>query len=137
MDKSFEELIKKINNIEINNKQQRNIIEKTIKILAKEFKMKGNIVVKSDDITKIFLKNQKKKKNTQYNNYCVLCQNNIKKKEHKSYLNKCDHCFHKKCLSKYLKVTKINFKCPICLHCYKSDFYKLIENSYLPISNIV
>ena len=137
MKKKFEELINQINNIEITNKQQRKIVEETINILLKEYKIDNEVIINYDDIIKKFLKYQKKKKSIQYNNYCVLCQSNMKKKEHKTYLHKCDHCFHKKCLHKYLKVTKINFKCPICLKNYESDFHKLIKNNYLPNSDVV
>ena len=61
---------------------------------------------------------------------CTFCQDNIKSREHKITLDKCGHCFHKKCLNKYLKITKINFKCPICLVSYKKSFCNIIKNDY-------
>jgi len=42
---------------------------------------------------------------------CSICLTNYKIKEYKRILPKCNHCFHKKCIDKWLK--KKSF-CPIC-----------------------
>lgn len=43
---------------------------------------------------------------------CVICLNNYKNDDMVSYLNNCNHLFHKKCIDKWLK--EYNNKCPIC-----------------------
>jgi hypothetical protein len=43
--------------------------------------------------------------------YCHICMDNYKEKEFKRVIPACNHCFHKKCIDKWLK-KKGN--CPIC-----------------------
>lgn len=43
--------------------------------------------------------------------YCHICMDNYKEKEFKRVIPSCNHCFHKKCIDKWLK-KKGN--CPIC-----------------------
>jgi len=43
--------------------------------------------------------------------YCHICMDNYKEKEFKRIIPSCNHCFHKKCIDKWLK-KKGN--CPIC-----------------------
>ena len=62
-------------------------------------------------------------------NRTIFCQDKIKSKEHKIYLDKCSHCFHKKCLNTHLKIIKINFKCPICKISYKKSFCDIIKKN--------
>ena len=68
-------------------------------------------------------------KNTVNDKFCTICQNNIKKGEHKVILCKCNHIFHRKCLNKYLKLEKINFSCPNCKYSYKNMLNKIAEES--------
>lgn len=139
MTDNFEELIQKINEIERNGKNNSDIIEKTITALAKNYNIHNSIILKFKDLHKI---NQKfydlhSKKNIKVNDelICTLCKDNILSKEHKICLDRCDHCFHKKCLNKYLKVIKINFKCPLCRTSYKKSFCSIIENNYITNQN--
>jgi hypothetical protein len=134
MEETFDELIKKINDIEINSNSNADIVEKTIKTLAKTYNIDNSIIIKFKDLHKInqkfYDKHSKKNIKIKEKVMCVLCQENIKSREHKIHLDKCSHCFHKKCLNKYLKIIKINFKCPVCLTSYKNSFCNIIKNDY-------
>ena len=59
--------------------------------------------------------------------FCSICQENIKKGQHKITLCNCNHIFHKKCVNKYLKIKKLNFKCPNCNESYSSILTKIAE----------
>ena len=136
MGNDFDDLIKKINDIESNNNSDSEIIEQTITTLAKTYNIHNSIIIKFKDLhginQKFYNKHSKKniKTNKNANLKCVLCQDDIKSREHKICLDKCNHCFHKKCLNKYLKVIKINFKCPLCQTSYKNHFYNIIKDDY-------
>ena len=46
---------------------------------------------------------------------CSCCNKSFKIGEHKRILNKCNHCFHKKCIDKFLFNNRY---CPICCTTY-------------------
>jgi len=60
---------------------------------------------------KISKSNKIKKDDQIIGEQCFICMDNYKEKEFKRELPKCKHCFHKKCIDKWLK-KKSN--CPIC-----------------------
>ena len=65
-------------------------------------------------IDKILCKSEKIKKDDiliNNNEYCNICFENYNIGQYKRVLPECKHCFHKKCVDKWLK-TKSN--CPIC-----------------------
>jgi len=133
MENNFDYLINKINNIEINNNSNSEIIKKTLEIIVSEYKIDNSIIIKFKDLHNINQNffNIHSKKNIKFkdNLFCIFCQDKIKSKEHKIYLDKCSHCFHKKCLNTHLKIIKINFKCPICKISYKKSFCDIIKKN--------
>lgn len=120
--------IEKVKDVKKNNK---------IKLLLKDLILdlsnedQNNIVIEIINIEKInrsfFKMNKMKNNNKVY--FCAICQNNIKKREHKTKLCNCKHVFHKKCLNKQLKIQKTNFKCPICRESYKKILNEIIEKN--------
>lgn len=130
----FDDLINKINYIEKNNNSNKSILYKTLNEIANKYSVDNSIIIKFKDIhglnNKFFKIHSKKNIKFKKNLFCVLCQDNIKSKEHKIYLDKCNHCFHKKCLNKYFKHIKINFKCPCCQTSYKSSLCNIIKSSF-------
>ena len=134
MNNNFDDLIEKINEIENNNTDSSDIIAKTIDVIAKDFNIHNSIIVKFNSFhglnQKFYDKHSKKIDKNIKDLSCTICQSDIKSREHKIHLDQCGHYFHKKCLNRYLKITKINFKCPVCQKSYKSSFCNIIQNDY-------
>jgi len=64
------------------------------------------------EINEIIGKSEKIKKNDIIvNENCLICIEKYKIQEFKRLLPNCKHCFHKKCIDKWLKK---NASCPIC-----------------------
>lgn len=120
--------IEKINKINIDNKSYR-VVKNLISDLSNE--LDSDLIVDVVNIEKVNRQFFKMNKNTKIcnDNFCTICQNTIKKGEHKTQLCDCNHIFHKKCLSKYLKLNKMNFDCPNCKKSYKKLLNKIAETS--------
>jgi len=120
----------KINKLKIDNKSL-SIVKDLVLDLSKE--NNEELVIEIINLEKVnrnfFKKNKEEKSKVAQNKFCAICQENIKKGEHKTQLCDCKHTFHKKCLNRYLKVQKTNFECPVCRCSYKKLFYKLADNS--------
>ena len=119
--------IEKINKLNID-KKSLNIVKDLVLDLSQD--ESNDIVldiVNIENINRNFFKSNKPKDSGC--KFCTICQEDIKKGEHKTQLCECKHIFHKKCLNKYLKIQKMNFECPVCRHSYKKMFYKIAENS--------
>jgi len=122
--------LNKINKINLDNNSV-NIIKDLVLDLSKNKSKNNNLVIEIINIEKInrtFFKMNKNNENSNQIHFCTICQNNIKKGEHKTKLCNCNHIFHKKCLNKCLKIQKINFKCPICRESYKKILHDIAEN---------
>ena len=119
-----ENAIKKL--IETCNKKNKNIIIKSINLIIKENNLENIKLVKMNDINNKFFKMNDSKSESSYN-FCSICQDNIKSREHKIKLSKCNHVFHKKCLTKYLKICKVNLQCPNCNSSYKKELVNCIN----------
>ena len=64
------------------------------------------------EINETIGKSEKIKKNdTIINENCLICMEKYKIQEFKRLLPNCKHCFHKKCIDKWLKK---NASCPVC-----------------------
>ena len=122
--------IDKINKQKIDNNSM-NIVKDIVLDLSKNNLKNNNLVIEIINIEKInrsfFKKN--KDKNSNKVHFCTICQDNIKKRQHKTKLCNCNHIFHKKCLSNYLKIQKINFECPICKESYRKILHEIVENN--------
>ena len=122
--------IEKINKFKIDNKSLD--IVKDLVLDLSESKENDLIIdiVNLENVNRNFFKKNKEENNNECNDkFCSICQDNIKKGEHKSQLCDCKHTFHKKCLNKYLKIQKTNFECPVCRCSYKKLLYKIADNS--------
>ena len=132
MENNFDNLINKINEIESKNNSNTEIISQTLNELVKEYNINNSLVIKFKDLHGINQKffNMHSTKNTKCKEdlFCVICQENIKSRQHKINLDKCNHCFHKKCLNKYLKETLLNFKCPNCKKDYSNNLNDIVKN---------
>ena len=128
---NFDELLEKINYIENNSNNNSDIIEKTLIILKNKYNVDNSLIIKFKDLhnlnKKFFTKHSKKNIKYKKDLFCSLCQDNILSKHHKIYLDKCSHCFHKKCLNKYFKFIKMNFSCPLCKVSYKDSLCNIIK----------
>lgn len=120
--------IEKINKINIDNKSYR-VIKNLISDLSNE--LDSDLIVDVVNIEKVNRQFFKMNKNANIcdDKFCTICQDTIKKGEHKTQLCDCNHTFHKKCLSKYLKINKMNFECPNCKKSYKNLLTKIAETS--------
>ena len=122
--------IDKINKLKID-KKSMNILKDLVLDLSNE--KNEDLVIEIINIEKVnknfFKKNKYTNNKKSHDKFCTICQENIKKGEHKTQLCDCKHTFHKKCLNKYLSVQKTDFECPVCKHSYKQMFYKLADNS--------
>lgn len=49
---------------------------------------------------------------------CAICMDAYQPKEYKRVLEKCNHCFHKKCIDKWFKRNPKHMTCPICRASY-------------------
>jgi hypothetical protein len=123
------DFIDKIQNLKYKNKAKP-LLKNLILDLSKE--NHNNLIIEIINIEKInrsfFKMNKMNKMNKSEIYFCTICQENIKKGEHKTELCNCKHIFHKKCLNKYLKIQKTNFECPICRESYKKMLNKIVEN---------
>ena len=120
--------IQKINKSKID-KKSLNIVKDLVLDLSKSDENDIIIdIVNLENINRNFFK-ENKMENKFNEKFCSICQQHIKKGEHKSQLCDCKHIFHKKCLNKYLKIKKIDFECPVCRHSYKNILFKLVDNS--------
>ena len=70
----------------------------------KNLKININILKNHDEIGKI-------KKNNLNNNTCAICLKKIAINKNHKILDKCNHCFHIKCINEWLEN---NNSCPIC-----------------------
>ena len=113
------------NLVKRSNKSNKSIIVDTIKNIIDEDNNLDIQLMNINEINNNFFKLNKETK--EKNLFCSICQEDIKQKEHKVYLD-CDHTFHKKCLSKLLKNNIMNFSCPNCKHCYTDDISHIINN---------
>lgn len=120
--------IEKINKINIDNKSYR-VVKNLISDLSNE--LDSDLLVDVVNIEKVNRQFFKINKNTEIceDKFCTICQDNIKKGEHRTQLCDCNHIFHKKCLNKYLKLNKMNFECPNCKKSYKKLLHKIAETS--------
>lgn len=120
----------KINKLKFDNKSL-NIIKDLVLDLSENNDSDVVIdIVNLENVNRNFFKKNKESMNkNNTDKFCTICQDTIKKGEHKTQLCDCKHTFHKKCLNKYLKVQKINFECPVCRCSYKKMFYKIADNS--------
>ena len=107
------------------NKDNKLIIMDTIKKILIEDESLNIKLLEMDKINKVFFKESDIVNNDL--NICTICLEEIKKREHKVKLKKCNHIFHKKCLSKYLKETLINFKCPNCKKDYTNNLNDIVK----------
>ena len=115
------------NLVKHSNKDNKEIIVKTIKEILKEDDSLDVKFLEINNINKKFFKlDTKCSKGT--NNFCTICQDFIKKNEHKITLNSCSHVFHKKCLNKLLKHNILKFNCPNCKMSYKENIEKIITD---------
>lgn len=123
------EILEKIQKVNIENKSE-SLIKDLVLDLSKD-NLNNNLVVEIINIEKInrtfFKMNKLTNNNSNKIHFCTICQENIKKGEHKTQLCNCDHIFHKKCLNKYLKIHKTNFECPICRESYKKILNNIAE----------
>jgi len=76
-------------------------------------------IVNMEKVNRKFFKEKTQNIKCKKKLFCTICQNNLKKGEHKVKLCNCGHVFHRKCLSKYMKIKKTNFECPNCKESYK------------------
>ena len=65
--------------------------------------------LKKDDTIKLMI--NKKNKQTETKEDCVICGNNMEKNEEVTKLNNCSHSFHYNCISEWGKYKQ---SCPIC-----------------------
>ena len=108
----------------------KNVIIKSINLIIKENNLENIKLIKMNNINNKFFFKDNKSDNKYNCNFCTICQENIKNREHKVHL-KCNHIFHKKCINKYMKINKINFCCPNCNKDYKDDLCNLLNvNQY-------
>lgn len=114
-----------------NEGENKNIIIKSINLIIKENNLKNIKLIKMNNINNKFFKENKLNNKLDKGCYfCSICQENIKNREHKIKLN-CNHVFHKKCFSKYMKTKKINLQCPNCNKSYKEEIVNLLNvNKY-------
>ena len=110
----------------MSNKDNKLIIMDTIKKILIEDESLNIKLLEMDKINKVFFKENDIVNNDV--NICTICLEEIKKKEHKVKLKKCNHIFHKKCLNKYLKETLINFNCPNCKKDYSNNLNDIVKN---------
>ena len=54
---------------------------------------------------------------------CPICCDEFKVKQYKRILNKCSHCFHKKCIDKWFRKNQGNMNCPLC----RTNYNRKIE----------
>ena len=112
-----------------NEGDNKNIIIKSINLIIKENNLENVKLLKMNNINNKFFKKACNLKKKKYE-YCSICQENIKNREHKIQLN-CDHIFHRKCINKYMKVKKLDFSCPNCNKSYENDLSNLLNiNQY-------
>jgi len=107
------------------------LIKDLIFDLSKE-NQNNNLVIEIINIEKInrsfFKMNKIEDKQNNKLHFCTICQDDIKKGEHKLKLCTCKHIFHKKCLNKFLKIKKTNLECPVCRESYKKILSGIAEN---------
>lgn len=108
------------------NSDNKLIIINTIKEILEEDESLNIKLLEMDKINKVFFKENDGINNDL--NKCTICLEDIKRKEHKIKLKKCNHVFHKKCLNKYLKQTLLNFKCPNCKKDYSNNLNDIVKN---------
>jgi hypothetical protein len=125
------EILEKIQNLG-KKKNSDKILNDFVLNLSKE-SVENNLVFEIVNIEKVnksfFKMNKMNNSNSKEIHFCTICQENIKKGEHKVKLCNCDHVFHKKCLNKHLKINKTNFECPICRESYKTILHQIAENN--------
>lgn len=122
--------LQKIQNIK-SDKKSIPIIKDLILDISNNLDDKDTVIeiVNMEKINRTFFKSNKVSNcDNKCTHFCTLCQENIKKGEHKIRLCKCSHIFHKKCLNKYLKIQKTNFECPVCRESYKKMLCNIAEN---------
>jgi len=123
--------LEKIQNIK-SDTESNLIIKDLILDLSKETENK-DLVIEILNMEKInssfFKKNTCNASCKKKEHFCTICQEYIKKGEHKIKLCNCGHIFHKKCLNKYLKMQRTNFECPVCRESYKKMLYNIAENN--------
>lgn len=105
------------------NKSNKSIIVNTLKQIIEEDDKLNIKLLNIEKINNNFFKKPVIKCKNDI--FCSICQENIKKNEHKIKLPNCDHIFHKKCLNKYSKHCLINFSCPNCKNDYKNNLEKI------------
>lgn len=108
------------------NDDNKLIIINTIKNILVEDDSLNVKLLEMDKINKSFFKENINENDE--SKICTICLEEIKGKEHKVKLNKCNHIFHKKCLNKYLKETLLNFKCPNCKKDYSKNLNNIVKN---------
>ena len=55
------------------------------------------------------------------NDTCCICFDEYKTNQYKRILDKCNHCFHKKCIDKWFRKNQSNMNCPICRTNYNKN----------------
>ena len=118
------------NLVKRSNKSNKDIIISTIENILKEDDTLDVKLIEINNINKQFFKLDTNKKKCS-DNFCTICQEFIKKNEHKMTLNDCKHVFHKKCLNKLLKHNILKFSCPNCKKSYKNNVNKIINSELL------
>lgn len=108
------------------NESNKKVIIETLKNIIDEDENVNIELINIEKINNIFLKNTENEKIKC--DFCNICKNRIKSKEHKIKLNICDHIFHKKCLNKILKDSLTDFSCPTCHTNYKSQLESIAFN---------
>lgn len=115
------------NLVKHSNKNNKNIIVNTIKEILREDQTLDVKLMEINDINKKFFKLDTNSSKNDDVNFCSICQDYIKKNEHKTILNNCKHVFHKKCLNKLLKHNILKFNCPNCMKSYQKNIEKILN----------
>ena len=117
------------NLVKNSNKDNKKIIVNTIKQILREDDTLDVKLMEINNINKKFFKLDTKCCKNDNVNFCTICQDYIKKNEHKTILNNCKHVFHKKCLNKLLIHDILKFNCPNCKMSYQENIEKIINDS--------